>query len=333
MDDLQSLRQLLITTIEDLCDSLLPGGRVIGQEYRARDINGGRGDGKNGGSLAVCLHGPKAGVWSDFAEGIGGDALDLIQKSQNLTFPETLLWAKEFCGMPLDDAPRARQTRKKPAPKTGTTKTAASTKKTSELGKNRRLLALKTWKQTRRIEGTAGEKYLIDRDIRVLAPALRFDPHLYHKPTNYTGPAIVAGVQDIRGAFMSIWRIWVMPDGRGRPDIEPSKMGLGMVRGCSVHLGPPVDKEIAITEGIETGLSVLTACPDLPVWAALSTAGMMNIKLPRSVCKVWIFIDNDRAGKRAASYLRRRLQQKMIRVIEVLPPEEGMDINDIVRRR
>lgn len=330
-DEIYQINQSLNSRIGELCEKCLPGGRVIGDEYRCRDITGGKGKGKHGGSLAVQINGAKAGIWSDFADGVGGDALGLIQKSQNLSFPETLRWAKEFCGMAVDDPPPAPRTRKKSAAKTRTARRTAN-KKPDNL-QDRRLMALKIWKQTRRIEGTAGEKYLINRGIHARPPAVRFNPRLYHKPTNYTGPAIVAGVQDVRGAFMSIWRIWVMPDGRGRPDIEPSKMGLGMVRGCAVHMGPPVEKELFITEGIETGLSVLTCCPDRSVWAALSTSGMMNIMLPRTVQKVWIVMDHDPAGQKAADHLRARLVQHMVAVADILPPKPGMDFNDIVKRR
>ena len=58
MDDphqLHQLHQLLRNHIIEICHELLPGGRVISQEYRASNINGGQGKGKNGGSLAVCL--------------------------------------------------------------------------------------------------------------------------------------------------------------------------------------------------------------------------------------------------------------------------------------
>ena len=54
---------------------LLPGGKVIGKEYVVRNPT--RAD-KRAGSFEICISGPKAGVWSDFAASAkGGDLVSL----------------------------------------------------------------------------------------------------------------------------------------------------------------------------------------------------------------------------------------------------------------
>ena len=58
-----------------VCD-LLPGGHREGHEWRAGDVTG-----SPGHSLGVHLHGQKQGIWSDFATGEAGDALDLVRAS------------------------------------------------------------------------------------------------------------------------------------------------------------------------------------------------------------------------------------------------------------
>ena len=74
-----------------LCKQLLPNGHREGQEWRCGSVNG-----EPGKSLGVHLTGGKAGVWSDFAAGEGGDILDLIQKCLNLDKAQAVRWGKDW---------------------------------------------------------------------------------------------------------------------------------------------------------------------------------------------------------------------------------------------
>lgn len=87
----------LTLRIEDLCRHLFPGGKKIGNEYRIGDITGGPGD-----SLAINLGHPKCGLWVDRANPSShGDALQLIQFSQNLPDPKAAAdWARHWLGIP-----------------------------------------------------------------------------------------------------------------------------------------------------------------------------------------------------------------------------------------
>lgn len=73
---------------------LLPNGKRNGKEWVAGSV-----DGEEGKSLSVCIDGPKAGVWSDFATGVGGDLLDLWQQVRRLTFVDTIKQAQEYLGV------------------------------------------------------------------------------------------------------------------------------------------------------------------------------------------------------------------------------------------
>lgn len=77
-------RQLSQRT-EDIARYLLPNGKRVGNEWRAGSIGG-----EAGQSLGVHLTGEKSGIWCDFANGDGGDLLDLWVKTQNLTLPEAI---------------------------------------------------------------------------------------------------------------------------------------------------------------------------------------------------------------------------------------------------
>jgi twinkle protein len=68
-----------------VCRHLYPVGKVDGHEYRL-----GGTDGSAGKSMAVHLSGEKAGIWSDFATGEGGDLIDLWRASRGLTMTEAM---------------------------------------------------------------------------------------------------------------------------------------------------------------------------------------------------------------------------------------------------
>ena len=84
-----------------------------------------------------------------------------------------------------------------------------------------------------------------------------------------------------------------------------------------------------IGEGIETMLSLVEAMPDLPVWAALSSSHLGAVLLPEGVQRLYIAIDRDPAGQRAAERLNARATEVGI-AVRVLEPQLG-DFNDDLR--
>ena len=79
-------------------------------------------------------------------------------------------------------------------------------------------------------------------------------------------------------------------------------------------LAAPNDRlGLAITEGIEDGLSILEAT-GLGVWAAGSASRMSALadSVPDYIESVTLIGDNDRAGAQAANSLARRLADKGI---------------------
>jgi putative DNA primase/helicase len=58
-------------------------------------------------------------------------------------------------------------------------------------------------------------------------------------------------------------------------------MMLGSVAGGAVRLGEiGASGVVGLGEGIGTCLSVMQACPELPVWAALSSGNLEQVMLP-----------------------------------------------------
>lgn len=73
---------------------LLPNGKLQAGEWCVGDLAGGTGE-----SLKVRVAGSKAGVWSDFAEGVGGDLLDLWAQTRGLSIIEAMREAGDYLGV------------------------------------------------------------------------------------------------------------------------------------------------------------------------------------------------------------------------------------------
>ena len=118
MTDITEIKRLLAQSAQAVAEMLLPGGRRDGQEWRAGSTTGDKGQ-----SLGVHLTGPKAGVWSDFATGEGGDLLDLWQMAKGVELPEALSQAKAWLGISDPQPVRpVERTYSRPTSPKGTTK-------------------------------------------------------------------------------------------------------------------------------------------------------------------------------------------------------------------
>jgi hypothetical protein len=104
---------------------------------------------------------------------------------------------------------------------------------------------------------------------------------------------------------------------------------MGHLLGNAVRLTPH-DDILVVGEGIETMLSLVEAVPVLPVWAALSSGHLGAVLLaPEGVQRLYIAIDRDPAGQRAAERLSARATEVGI-TVRLLEPRLG-DFNDDLR--
>jgi putative DNA primase/helicase len=193
--------------------------------------------------------------------------------------------------------------------------------------------ALSIWREARPAAGTIVERYLQSRQIIVAAwpAALRFHPRCPH-PSGAFLPAMVALVEHSECGPVAIHRTYLRSDGAGKAATEPDKASLGPIGGGAVRLGMPRAGEwLAAAEGIETALSVATACA-IPAWAALSGGGLRALLLPGETDRVIICADNDAnsAGQSAARDAAARWLAEGRRVRLALPPEVGTDFNDVL---
>lgn len=212
--------------------------------------------------------------------------------------------------------------------------------------------ARKLWREASEARGTIVQDYLfgraftgelpyarqteshinsqVDYSVGLAIPAsLRFHRRLKH-PSNVYLPAMVAAVQDANGSIVAIHRTFLKPDGTGKAEVEPNKLALGPVRGCSVHLTAG-GVEVALCEGIETGLSILQAT-GIQVWVALGTSNLATVALPTFVRKVIVAADQDEPGIKAAKIAAEAYGSQGYQVSIVSPQTDKADWNDVLKR-
>lgn len=319
--DLDAIVSRLRDTAHAWVPGMFPNGRRQGDEWRLANI---RGDApRESGSCVITLKGDHAGDWHDFDGGEGGGPLSTLEQGTRLTGRALFARAADMVGW--SGAPPARQ-EPPPTPK-------PERDHTQEI---RFILD-----HAIPLPGSMAEAYLRQRGLEPpVGDNLQFHPDLTHWETKTGYPAMVATVRGDSGAIVAVHRTYLAadeqePDRIGKAQVSKPRMMLGKTGGGAVHLAPiGADGFLGLSEGIETGLAVMTACPGLPVWATLSTSGMEQVQLPPEARHVLILADHDAsgAGVRAADTLLRRLRREGRHAAIVVPPEPGDDFNDLLLR-
>ena len=195
------------------------------------------------------------------------------------------------------------------------------------------LKAKSVYALTKPVTETLVPVYLRSRGITgLLPPSIRGMDKLYHSPSGQLYPAMVAAVCAWPGQEVSgIHRTYLSSDGLGKAGTSRDKMMLGCCSGGAVRLGPVGDL-LAVTEGIETGLSVMQSM-NIPTWAALSAGGIIALKLPpvQITSRIVIFADNDPVGIGAANTAAEKWRADGHEVTIALPPTPGTDFNDAAK--
>jgi hypothetical protein len=313
----EELLRELSSHAESVCRHYLPAGRREGCYWMVGDLQN-----NPGRSLFVRLTGPTsgpgaAGKFTDSNTGEYGDLLDIIEaRTGIMRFPDLLAEARAHLGRPQPVLPDSPGRRKEKAP--GGTPAAAA-----------RLFAASV-----PVAGTLADTYLRSRGITrsVSRSALRFHPRCFHREEGQTRsiprPALIAAVTDGAGALQGVHRTWLAPDGKDKASVETQRRAMGHLLGNSVRLTAH-DDILVLGEGIETMLSVHEAAPGLPVWAALSAGHLGAVLLPEGLQRLYIAVDRDPAGQRAAERLSARAAETGI-AAHVLEPRLG-DFNDDLR--
>ena len=308
------LAERLARDAEAVCRHYLPNGRRAGRYWLVGDVAG-----TPGRSLYVRLAGPAAGTgtgsagkWTDAHTGEHGDLLDLIAANRRLTcLRDTLDEARDFLRLPRPEVQADRQ----PVP----------------VGSRAAIRRL--WAMGKPLPGTIAETYLRQRGITapLIDVPLRCHPRCYYRDddgdTSQTWPALLAAVTNADGAITGVHRTWLDPAG-GKAAVVTPRRAMGSLIGNGVRFGRPHDI-VAIGEGLETMLSLLSVFPNMPMVAALSTAHLGAFDPSPGLRRLYIAADRDEAGDLAACRLSTRAASMGIEVIRLLPTRG--DFNDDIR--
>lgn len=325
---------------EDVARHLLPDGRRAGAEWYASSSHS-----PLGYAVSVVISGRKKGVvlftGSTSRGRTGGDVLTLAEEIKG-SRREAVEWAKSFLGL-SDDYQESEQARQRREQQSARREREASRKEVA-----RAQHALEIWARARPLAGTLGEVYLRRRGIERAdwPPTVRFCDALEWRDQE-TGevrlfPTLVAACQSVDRKVKAIWRIYLGENGDKAP-VTPNKVGLGPASGCAVRLGPAAS-EIGVGEGLEStfGVEKLVAGA-FPLWATLSTSGMINVQFPDIVRVVRIFPDGDFPGRdrngnetrppglRAAERLAERVRREGRTAIIEPEPDFKTDFMDIAK--
>lgn len=387
--DIATVAFMLAERAEAFCRDHLRGGVKVGGRWIAGDVHGAAGQ-----SLSVMLIGSKAGRWKDFSADIQGDLIDLLCHNQNLSKGEAFRRAKQWLGYSDDTHRQSDQrhheerARKKAA---ALTDKQAQEEREKELGVNRMWRDTKQADNTVVEAYLRGRGITLAPPA-----AIRLAPLLVHKPSDRELPCMVAamfaprmedGQDKATMRIVALHRTWLVVDelvqregerfilhhhvlalGRdakvsrykwydGHSSHDKGKMVWGSTRGAYIPLtAGPTRSVLAISEGIENGLSVAQVNPAWSVWAAYSASNYGGLIIPPSVKRLVLCQDGDsRPARDAAGNIKldgegnpirpadeaiRRAAQLHADVaaddgrrleVEIWRPAEGKDANDMLR--
>ena len=330
-------------------------------------LNPGRAD-RSVGSFCLHLSGPKAGRWYDYATAPrGGDLLDLIGMSCNLSATDAIKEARAFLGLDTE-TPELKRIRDEAAA------IARARRKAEEAQIAERAAEKAKWAEglwlsaQEKIAGTPVDYYLKGRGIDLAQLGHQPRAIRYHPQCHYldeitdpeTGevttqrlkmPAMVTAIS--RGAkTVACHRTYLAtgPDGTWtKANVPDAKKVLGSYAGGSIRLssgiGPrggkaapladcPPGTRVYIAEGIETALSAVILRPEARVLAAGSLFNLSQIELPANVAEVVLISDHDPSPKNQAAFKAaieaHAAKGRRVRVWQSERP--GEDLNDALKR-
>jgi Toprim domain len=250
--DLPLLRAAIVHRTADLYTA------VLGEPNRAmsnrRELRFGR-----KGSVSVALTGPKAGLWHDHENNIGGDFLQLLVQDRNLGFFDAVKLAAEMIGHVA--ARVALDVEERPARDVANTGTQES--------------AGRIWRASVDPHGTIiDQKYLPSRGLS-LPDDVAVDVIRFHPALRFEGALVAAMVCLFRDIVTS------QPCGIHRTflDADGQKIGRKML-GRSGNAAIKLDADENVTLGLHIGEGVETCIAAQlagfrPVWA-LGSAGAIG---------------------------------------------------------
>jgi hypothetical protein len=292
--------------------------------------------------------GKVVGAWVDYATNQKGDILDLISLCEGLDRGATFNWARKF--LAFEELPTAHVAAVC-AQRELVIAAAARDAATDTAKRQKQAFATYLAGKKTKFVGSLADTYLQTRGIDVSALSrvpgvLGFVADGRHTETNTSWPVMIAGFGDDRG-IKAIHRTFLTRDGQGKAPVDPPRKIWPSYRGLTIRLWrgetemPPEEAAshglidtLCLCEGVEDGLSVALARPDLRVWAAGSLGNLAEITVPVCSDRVIVCADNDWGKPQAEKALQRALQALIAQgrpVSVARAPGQAKDFNDVLK--
>lgn len=278
------------------------------------------------GSFSIVVDGPKRGSCYDHEEQKGGDALWFVQRCRGGTCRDAMDFSVDWLGKaPEEREPVQRKPDKDEPELTDPEKTAR---------------ALQIFDQGVPLAGTIGQTYF---ESRRAWPGIELEDIRFHPFCPFGKgrklPCIVALMRNIiTNEPQAIHRTAILPDGSDKDERWglPKKMFANAL-GTAIKLFADADvtSVLSLAEGLENGLSV-ARFGWIPIWVAGSSGAIGSFPVLPGVEALHIFADNDERKRRIGLAKAREcaaIWQGSGREARIHLPPEGLDWNDVVRRR
>lgn len=348
LHDLTEINRKLALRVDDVVKRFFGNATAQGDKYwRMGDKHG-----APGMSLAIWRTGAKKGEWCDFQSGEGGQMLSLVINAFEGKTGEAIRWAAQYVDEDArSETPEERARREK-------RDTLLREKKERERAANiakMRALSKGLFLQGVPVLNTPADRYLLGRaiDLRRLPRvpgSLRFHPQVKFPDDGLMRPCLLAAVVDAQ-AWLTCHRHFLecLPDGRvvkaDHPDVpahrrvtDPkraySSWDGGIIplwRGAGPSWREIKNPEAAIgTEGIEDGLSVALAMPDMRIGCSVTLGNAGKMWLPQAIDRLFWHRHRDEKREAITSYIhsRAQLNARGIDVADVFAPGEHKDFNE-----
>ena len=200
--------------------------------------------------------------------------------------------------------------------------------------------AVALWREARDPRGSVVERYLRRRGLNLpdeaAGEAIRF-----HPACPFAGghaPAMICLVRDVvTDKPQAIHRTALSGDGLKVKVRGADRLSLGPIAGGAIKLTPDADVTtcLGIAEGVETALS-MRRVPEFgasPVWSLISEAGVRRFPALSGIECLWLAVDHDPAGIKAARTVADRWQAAGAEAFLITPFAPRADLNDIFGAR
>lgn len=362
--DLPEIKLALQDRIVEVCARMLPNGRREGTLWVSSNPKI-AGDEKKTPALKVGLSRDK-GAWRDWRSGDKGDVIALIGHCMGTDTRGAMQWARDFLGIRTMTREERAQLRQE-----AELRNEAEAKRLEKARAFKLMKADELFRQGFALgEGSAAEAHALAYfrgrrcAIEEIATLNRFTFRFsgatewwkgarwrndggqrYKEAAGQSFPAVHSALRQATGIVTCCHCTFLDPLKPRKAPVDPPKLMFGEALGGVIEIATGIDagpfwgpndgaRPVIICEGIETGLSIAAAIPDVRVWAAGSLAGIGSAPVQLScVSDVTVARDNNAGNRQAQQQLDRGLEKLAAhgKPLVVMASHVGDDFNDLAQ--